>query len=105
MLGRRAFVPQQSQVPVRIAERVRYLAEREQPAVRIGSVGEPAEHDGQQGALDCGPTADAARQRFEVVQRVLGIGVSQCLEPRGRGVERQMCLVPWKPRNSSKKWT
>jgi hypothetical protein len=56
-LGGRALVAQQPQVPVGGPELVADLAEGEQTRVRVGLVGEPAEHDRQQLALDRGPSA------------------------------------------------
>ncbi len=64
-----ALVPQQPQIPGRLAERVRHLAEVEQTRVRVGRVGEPAQHDRQQGALDGGLAGDAGGQRLQVAQR------------------------------------
>ena len=41
----------------------------EQPGVGVGLVGEPAEHDREQRALDRRATADPGRQRLDVAQR------------------------------------
>ena len=60
-LGRRALVAQQPEVPVRRAELVADLAEGEQPGIRVGLVGEPAEHHRQQLALDRRPAGSARR--------------------------------------------
>ena len=65
-LGRRALVAEQPEVPVRRAELVADLAEGEQPGIRIGLVGEPAEHHRQQLALDQRPTAQPAGECLEV---------------------------------------
>src|SRR5690606_37053909 len=68
VLGGGALVAQQPQVPGRLAERVGDVAEVEQSGVRVGGVGEPAEEDGQQGALDGRLAGDTAGERFQVPQ-------------------------------------
>ncbi len=77
VLGRGALVPEQPQVPGRLAERVRHLAEVEQTRVRVGRVGEPAQQDGEQGALDGGLAGDAGGQRLQVAQGGGGVGVAE----------------------------
>ncbi|GAA3066383.1 hypothetical protein GCM10020000_58140 [Streptomyces olivoverticillatus] len=42
--------------------------EVEQPGVGVGGVGEPAEQDGQQGALDGGLAGDAGGEGLQVPQ-------------------------------------
>ena len=89
-LRRERLVAQQPQVPVRRAERVADPAEREQPGVRVGGAGEPAEHHRQQRALDRGPPGDAGGERLEVAQRAGRVAVAERLEPRraASGVSR-----------------
>ena len=82
----RPLVAQQPQVPVRRAELVADLAEGEQAGIRVGLVGEPAEHDRQQLALDGGPPADAAGERLEVAQRATGVAETQRGQPLARGL-------------------
>lgn len=72
-----ALVPQQPQVPGRLAEGVRHLAEVEQARVRVGGVGEPAQQDGQQGALDGGLAGDAGGQRLQMAQGGGRVGVAE----------------------------
>ena len=80
-LGRRPLVAQQPQVPVGRAELVADLAEGEQPGVRVGLVGEPAEHHRQQLALDGGPSAEALGERLEVPQRAARVAETQRGQP------------------------
>jgi hypothetical protein len=87
-LGGLALVAQQAQVPGRAAERVRHLPERLQPGVRVGGVGEPAEHRRQQRLLDHRAPRDAGRQRLEVAQGDRRLGEAERLQAglrRGRG--------------------
>ena len=58
------------------------LRKREQPGVRVGRVGEPAEQHRQQGPLDRGLAADAGGQRLQVAQRAGRVGVAEGLQPR-----------------------
>ena len=95
VLGGGALVAEQAQVPVGVAERLGGLAEGQQAAVGVGRVGEPAEHDGQQRALDGGAAADAGGQRGQVPQRAGRVGEAQGLQPGlgglGREVRRAEC--------------
>ena len=78
-LGGRALVAQEAEVPVRGAEVVADLAEGQQTAVGVGLVGEPAEHDGQQGLLDGGTAADPRCEGLEVSH-----GAGRVAETQGR---------------------
>ena len=84
VLGGGALVAQQPQVPGRLAERVGDLAEAEQPGVRVGGVGEPAEQHGQQGPLDGGLAGHPGGQRLQVAQRGGRVGVAEGLQPLPR---------------------
>ena len=77
VLGGGALVAQQPQIPGRRAERVGDLAEAEQPGVRVGGVGEPAQQHGQQRALDGGLAAHARGQGLQVAQRRGRVGVAR----------------------------
>ena len=72
--GDHGVVPQQPQVPGRVAEGVADLVEPEQPGVGAGRVGEPAEHHRQQGALDRRPAGNAGGERLDMAQRPGRIG-------------------------------
>ena len=60
------------------------------PRVGVGLVGEPAEHDRQQRALDRRAPADPGRQRLEVAHRAGRVAEAQRVEP-----------VAWPPRGSA----
>ena len=64
-----------------VPERVGHLAEAEQPGVRVGGVGEPAEQHRQQGALDGRLAADPGGQRLQVAQGGRRVGVAERLQP------------------------
>ena len=80
-LGRLGLVPQQPQVPGRRPQFLADLAERQQARVGFGGVGEPAEQDGQQRALDRRAPGHARGQRVDVVQRPGRVHVTERLEP------------------------
>ncbi len=89
LLGHRALVAQRPQIPGRGPERLGDLAEGQQPRVRVGRAGKPAEHRRQQLALDLGLAGDALTERGDVPQRRLRVGVAQRLQPVERGVGGQ----------------
>lgn len=93
VLGGGALVPQQPQIPGGLAERVRDLAEVEQPRVGVGGVGEPAQQDGQQGALDGGLAGDAGGQRLQVAQRGGRVRVPEGHQPLPRRSRAQPGLT------------
>ena len=92
-LGDLALVAQHREVPRRAAQALADPAEAEQPGVRVGRVGEPLQHHRQQGALDVGGARDPARQRLEVAQRGLRVGVAERGQPGLRRLQRQPRLV------------
>ncbi len=81
VLRRRALVPEQPQIPGGLAEGVGDLAEVEQAGVRVGGVGEPAQQDGEQGALDGRLAGDSGGQRLQVAQGRGGVGVAERDQP------------------------
>ena len=66
------LVAQQPEVPVGGAELVADPPEGEQAGVGVGLVGEPAEHDRQQLALDGGPAAQPVGEGLDVRRRPRG---------------------------------
>ena len=86
-LGRLGFVPQQPQVPRALPQCLADLAEGQQARVGLGGVGEPAEQDRQQRALDRRPPGHARGHRVDVVQRTRRVDVAERLEP-GPGLGR-----------------
>ncbi len=80
-----------------VAEGVADPAERQQAGVGVGAVGQIAEHDGQQLALDRRPAAHAGGECGEVPQRTLRVGVPEGLQPRPGGLRGQPDLVAGEP--------
>ncbi len=93
VLGGGALVAEQAQVPGGLAEGVGDLAEVQQAGVRVGGVREPAEHDGQQGALDGGLAGDAGGEGFEVAQGGGRVGVPEGFEALAGGARREPGLT------------
>ena len=81
VLGRLALVTQQPEVPVGRPQLVADPPEGEQPRIGVGLVGEPAEHDRQQLALDRRPTAQPVAQCLEVSERTPRVGVPEGRQP------------------------
>ena len=79
-LGTGRLVAQQAQVPGRPAEVVADPPEPEQPGVGVRGVGEPSEHDRQQGPLDRRTSAHPGRQGLDVVQRPRGVAEAQGIQ-------------------------
>ena len=78
-------IPQQPQVPRRVAQCLAHLTEGQQARIRLGRVGQPAQHYRQQRPLDRRSPGHAGSQRLDVAQRARGIDIPERLEPlRGR---------------------
>src|SRR5439155_12819582 len=90
VFGGGAFVAQQPQVPVCVAEGLGGFAERQKAAVGIGRVGEPAQHHREQGPLDRRAPADSGGERGQVAQCPGGVGVAERFESRLRGLRGQL---------------
>ena len=71
---------------MRRAQLVADLAEGEQAGIRVGLVGEPAEHDREQLALDGGPPADALGEGLEVAQRAAWVAEAERRQPLAGGL-------------------
>ena len=80
--GRARGVPEHPQEPVRLAQVVAQPPEGQQPVVGVGALGEPLQHDGQQGALDLRAPRDPTRERRDVVQGAARVGEPDGRQPR-----------------------
>ena len=80
-LRHRHVVPEQPQIPRTVPEGIADLVERQQPGIGVRRVGEPAEHQWQQRALDGRSPRHTGGQRPDVPQRTGRVGVTQRLEP------------------------
>ena len=92
-VGGRAGVAQQLEVPVGAAQLLGEPPEREQPGVRVGALGKPAEQHGQELALERGPARRPLRQRGDVPHRTIGVAVADGREPGARRLGSERDLV------------
>ena len=84
-LGRAALVAEHPEVPGGRAQGVTDLSEGQQAGVRVGLVGEPAEHDRQQGPLDRGPPGESAGEGLKMAHRPSRVTKAQRCQPFSRG--------------------
>ena len=84
---------------MRLPERVADLAETGEAGIRLGGVGEPAQHDRKQSALDGRAPRDSTRECLEVTQGSGRIGVAERLEPLPGRLRRQPGVVTGQPGN------
>ena len=97
LLGRRPLVAEQPEVPVGGPELVADPAEGEQAGVGVGLVGEPAEHHGQQLALDGRAPAHAVGERLEVAQGARRVAEAERREPLAGGLGREPDVLLGEP--------
>ena len=76
-LSRAALVTEHSQIPVGGAQGVADPSECEQPSIRVGLVGKPAQHDRQQGSLDRSSPTEPAGQSFKMAHRPRRVAKAQ----------------------------
>ena len=103
-LGDLALVAQHREVPRRAAQALADPPEAEEPGVGVGRVGEPLQQHRQQRPLDVGGARDPARQRLEVAQRGLGVGVARARRAGPRrppATAGPRCRAAWRRRRAA----